>query len=111
SFFVVVTPLMSSRNAFNKDGLTVAVFITDPEEAPRPDSQRLGAQFGLTPKESMIAIALMRGKTLIHAAEQLGISHNTARTHLQRIYGKTSTSHQGELLRLLFSMSHTIQIS
>jgi DNA-binding CsgD family transcriptional regulator len=47
----------------------------------------------------------MQGEALVRAADRLGISHNTARTHLQRIYRKTGTSHQGELIRLLLSAS------
>ena len=37
------------------------------------------------------------------AAEMLGIGEPTARSHLQRIFSKTNTTRQADLLRLLQS--------
>lgn len=79
------------------------VFISDPEAKLQTAPEVLARLYDLTAAESRLAEQLMQGETLVHAAERLGVSHNTARTHLQRIYQKTDTSHQGALVRLLVS--------
>jgi DNA-binding CsgD family transcriptional regulator len=79
------------------------VFITDPEAKVQTSSERVAQIYGLTEAEARLAQLLMNGETLVRAADVLGISHNTARTHLHRIYGKTDTRHQGDLVRLLLS--------
>ena len=104
-FSLVVMPL--SRLAFSPDGRepAVMVFVTDPETKSRTAPEALAHAYHLTPAESRLAEQLMHGETLMRAAERLGVSHNTARTHLQKIYQKTNTSHQGELVRVLVSLA------
>ena len=100
---VVIMP--ASIHAFPPDARepTVIVFISDPEAKLQTAPEVLARLYDLTAAESRLAEQLMQGETLVHAAERLGVSHNTARTHLQRIYQKTDTSHQGALVRLLVS--------
>jgi DNA-binding CsgD family transcriptional regulator len=77
------------------------VLITDPEQ-PGPAKLDLLVQlYGLTPKEAEIAVNLSQGKTVEQTAEQLGMTYQTARTHLRRLFIKTGTSRQTELLLLL----------
>jgi DNA-binding CsgD family transcriptional regulator len=57
--------------------------------------------FGLTKAETRLAQLLVAGHSLASAAASLGISHNTARTHMKRIYDKTATSRQSQLVQLL----------
>jgi DNA-binding CsgD family transcriptional regulator len=45
----------------------------------------------------------LRGKSIEEAAEQLFISPHTARTHLKRIFMKTDTHRQTELVVRMFS--------
>jgi DNA-binding CsgD family transcriptional regulator len=97
----------ASVNAFSPEAKQPAVilFVSDPETAIQPFPQLLEQLHGLTPAESRLAEQLMQGETLTHAAEQLEISHNTARTHLQRIYEKIDTNHQGDLIRVLLTVA------
>jgi DNA-binding CsgD family transcriptional regulator len=57
----------------------------------------------LTPAESRLLDSILSGLGLAQAAEQIGVSLATARTHLQRIFDKTETSRQGELIHLVMS--------
>jgi len=77
--------------------------ISDPEEAPRPCDRKLRRLYGLTDAEARLACSLAGGATLEEAAARAAISLNTARTHLKRIFLKTDTSRQAELVRLLAS--------
>lgn len=58
--------------------------------------------YGLTRGEAALAASLMRGKSVEDAAEELFISHHTARTHLKRIFMKTDTHRQTELVLRAF---------
>ncbi|WP_181706575.1 helix-turn-helix transcriptional regulator [Chthonobacter rhizosphaerae] len=79
-----------------------AALILRPLRAPS-DPDTMKALFGLTRAEVRTADALMRGLSLAETAAENGISINTARTHLARIFGKTGTRHQGALVALLKS--------
>jgi DNA-binding CsgD family transcriptional regulator len=83
---------------------SVIAFLTDPDQRTPIAAGVLEMAYGLTGAEIRLAEHLLNGETLTHAAELLDISHNTARTHLQRVYQKTGTNHQGDLIRLL----HTV---
>jgi DNA-binding CsgD family transcriptional regulator len=61
--------------------------------------------YGLTGGELRVLLALAQGLGGKEAADMLGVSESTVRTHLQRIFSKTSTSRQAELLQLLQSSS------
>ena len=79
------------------------MFISDPEAAQQTNLECLAATFGLTPAESRLADHFTQGKSLTESAEALGITQETARVHLKRIFEKTYTHRQGELMRLLLS--------
>ena len=58
----------------------------------------LHRHFGLTPSEAGLALRLGTGETLQSAAAELHISYETARTRLKRIFSKTGTGRQAELV-------------
>ena len=60
--------------------------------------------FGLSDGQMRIAREIALGKSLKGAAQNLGISVNTARTHLTRLFEKTGVSTQAALVRLLLSV-------
>jgi DNA-binding CsgD family transcriptional regulator len=62
------------------------------------------AVFGLSDGQSRIARHIANGVGVKSAAEALGISVNTARTHLARLYEKTGVGSQTALVRLLLSV-------
>lgn len=77
------------------------ILLDDPErdnDAARQDLVRL---YGLTPTEAKFTLALLDGCGLDSAARRLSISRNTARTHLKRIFEKTRTHRQAELVALV----------
>lgn len=62
---------------------------------------RLEASYGLTPAEARCAVALVAGGSRAELAQRLGISTGTVRTHLSRIFHKTNTTRQSELVALV----------
>jgi DNA-binding CsgD family transcriptional regulator len=59
---------------------------------------RLQCHFGLTPAEARLALRLVAGETLRSAAVKLNITYETARTSLKKIFKKTETCRQAELI-------------
>ena len=80
-----------------------AIYLTDPERRFELDSGKLRQLYKLTPAEARLAALLAQGLRLEDAATELGVSLNTVRTHLKRIFSKTETDRQAELVRLILS--------
>jgi DNA-binding NarL/FixJ family response regulator len=65
--------------------------VTLPEASPNGGGHgqlQLGLEYGLTSRESQVAILLIEGRSNIEIAKQLKISPHTARHHTQRILAK-----------------------
>jgi len=75
--------------------------ITDPERQPLASKDVLMQAYKLTRKEALLAAKLFEGKSLDQAAQELAITYETARTHLRRIFSKTGTSRQAQLILLI----------
>jgi DNA-binding CsgD family transcriptional regulator len=57
--------------------------------------------FGLTSSEATLASEIIEGRGLEPAANKCSMGINTARTHLKKVFSKTQTGRQAELVRLL----------
>jgi DNA-binding CsgD family transcriptional regulator len=97
----VAPPLKPSPQFAGKPRRGVVVVITDPERPPVARVEQLIQIYKLTPKEAAFAAKLCEGKTVEQVGEELDITYETARTHLRRIFSKTGTSRQAELLLLV----------
>ena len=97
---VIVTPCDSSRGG---DGLALA-FFSDPAGKPASREPTLRSQFGLTPAECRLAGLLHQGKELRTAAETMKVTSTTARFMLKRIFHKTGSHRQSQLIRLMSSL-------
>lgn len=56
---------------------------------------------GLTGAETEMLRLIFKGLNTVEAASVLGIAKSTARTHLQKIFAKTGTSRQSELVHFV----------
>jgi DNA-binding CsgD family transcriptional regulator len=59
--------------------------------------------FGLLPSEARLAAALGDGDRLTEAADRLGLTIETARNYSKKIFAKTGTRGQADLVRLILS--------
>ncbi len=104
---VLVVSLQASDRlnmARPKERQPVAViFVNDPERPHHMPLEQLTHLYGLTAAEAKLAQALTAGKSLHNLAKDLGITTGTARTHLSRIYLKTDTHRQAELVQLVLT--------
>jgi DNA-binding CsgD family transcriptional regulator len=98
---VLVFPVSTSLPALGCERPAAVVFVGDPERSPEPVPDRLRRLYGLTRCEARLAAHIAAGRCLDDTAEQMGITRETARTHLKRVFAKTDTRRQGELVALL----------
>ncbi|MGX5734291.1 helix-turn-helix transcriptional regulator [Bosea thiooxidans] len=75
--------------------------VDDPESAMDRKIAEVSEACGLTPTEERMLSLIVEGLDTIVAAKRLGIAPTTARTHLQRLFAKTGTARQSELVRFV----------
>jgi len=103
---VHVMPLRTTGRASAMPQRAVAaVFVATATSPPQMPAAALALLHDLTPAETRVLELIAQGKTPAEIASQLGISLSTTRTHLQRVFDKTGTSRQVELVRLVGSLS------
>lgn len=79
-------------------GLAI-VLVTVPEpDLPLP-GRVLAEAFGLTPGELRVLIPFLGGRTLAEIADDIGVTRRTVKAHLQKLFEKTGTTRQPELMR------------
>jgi len=88
------------------DLLVVATAISASALVPSPTI--LTGLFDLTQAEVTLATALAKGSSLKEAAAEAGLRFSTVRTYLNRIFRKTGTNQQSQLVALLKS-AHPLQ--
>lgn len=81
-----------------------------PPRAPAPaatiatadgDLVRLQGMFSLSPAQARLAISLFNGNTIKNAAADLGITEGSARQYLKKVFQRTGTRRQLDLVRTL----------
>lgn len=78
-----------------------AVFVsTTTSASPLPEAV-LATLFELTPAEARVLLTIGSGMNPAKSALSLGVSENTLKTHLNRIYAKTGKSRQADLVKLV----------
>ncbi len=111
SLAVTIGRLPLASRFLGTDRRAAAIYITDPQNPFDLDSSKLRRLYKLTPAEARLAAHLAQGSRLEEAAADLGVSLNTVRTHLKRIFSKTGTDRQAELVRLIISGPARIAMS
>lgn len=97
---VEVLPIPAEARAPFLFGRALLMLI-DLDARPVPAGASLMQLFGLTRREADLAVHLAGGLGLPEAADRLGITRETARSHLRSVFSKTETGRQAELVGLL----------
>lgn len=103
SLIVHVLPLRRAAHDIFSGGDILVAATAVSASAMVPSPTILTGLFDLTPAEARLAIALASGRSLQAAAMEGRVTLKTGRTYLERIFRKTGTSHQGQLVALLKS--------
>ena len=78
------------------------VCATDLNAMVAMPEERLRALFGLTAAEARLALAIFDGASPRDAADQFGVSFQTVRNQLSRVFEKTGTRGQSDLVGMLW---------
>jgi DNA-binding CsgD family transcriptional regulator len=82
------------------DSKQAAAVPPSPPLQPQDDAAVLQSQFGLTPAQARLTGLLLTGRSTKDIAAALGITDESAREYLKRIYRKTGTHRQTDLVRV-----------
>ena len=102
SYVANVLPLTSG--ARRKAGISycaVATVFVHKAALDLSPPEAIVKEFSLTPAELRVLFAIVEIGPVPEAAEVLGVSEATARTHLRHLFEKTGTSRQAELIKLV----------
>ncbi|WP_193335514.1 response regulator [Devosia beringensis] len=81
----------------------VGLFVTDPQWRSSDAAQAVAQLYGLSPAETRLALALVRGLRLDEIAEEFGLSRNTVSYTLKNLFRKTETDRQADLISLFIA--------
>jgi DNA-binding CsgD family transcriptional regulator len=98
---LLLRPTGRSRSGLTHPAAVVAMSRRDTREPLESGAAVLMHRYGLSAREAALAEALSRGVPLIEAGEQLRLTPETTRNYSKRIYAKTGTSGQADLVRLI----------
>lgn len=82
------------------DGPLFAIVLAPLSLALESAGPMVASVFGLTRAEQRVFEEIAAGQSVEQAAERLGIAVSTIRTHLLRLFAKTETSRQSDLVTL-----------
>jgi DNA-binding CsgD family transcriptional regulator len=86
------------------DSARLLVLVIDPGARTLAAATVLQAAFGLTPAEARVATLIGSGLSGPQAAQALGVSPTTVKTHLARCFEKLGVRSQVELARMLSAL-------
>lgn len=91
-------------------GNAVAALFVQPAHFDPPSiPEGLAQAFDLTPGELRVALATVRHEGVAEVAETLGIAETTVKTHLARIFGKTDTRRQADIVKLVAAFASPLR--
>lgn len=70
--------------------------------------ETIAKHFGLTPSELRVLLSIVQIGGVPETAQALGIAEQTVKTHLHRLFSKTGTTRQAELVKLVAGFSNPL---
>jgi DNA-binding CsgD family transcriptional regulator/PAS domain-containing protein len=108
---LIATALALNHGQCQPFAAACVVFVQDPRIAPRVPGEAFANLFGLTRAELDVLLALADGRSPQGVADVLGIALSTVKSHLLKIFEKTGTSRQIDLVRLVMGSSPQIALA
>lgn len=98
---ILVTSLKSFNTNFGKNLPTTILYAFETVDNYERIEEVIRSLYRLSPSEAKLVSQLFITPRLAVAAESLGITLNTARTHLKRIYNKTHVHRVSSLIHMI----------
>jgi DNA-binding CsgD family transcriptional regulator/PAS domain-containing protein len=104
-----VLPLASNglRAAFNP--AVAAIFVSTTITGLPSPQEALATIYDLTPAEARVLVQVGAGQSTAAVADLYNLSENTIKTHLARVFSKTGTSRQPELVNIVAHLASPLR--
>ncbi|ATI80649.1 helix-turn-helix transcriptional regulator [Sphingobium yanoikuyae] len=99
---MLVAPLRSPSVSANAKPVAI-VYLSGDRRSQADRCEQLAELFGLLPSEARLAWAIASGLSIHEAAKELQLSIETARNYSKKIYAKTGSRGQVELVRTILT--------
>jgi len=102
-----VLPLASAARRCVAEGYAAvaAVLVQKAALDAKSATEAIASTFNLTPSELRVLLTIVELSGVPEAADALGVGQATVKTHLHRLFRKTATTRQAELVRLVAGFS------
>jgi DNA-binding CsgD family transcriptional regulator len=90
----------ASANALSAEAPAASLFVT----AILMQCAKASVAYGLSPREEEILGYLVRGRSVVAVAEEMNLSRNTVKTHVEHMYRKLDVHTREELLHAVESV-------
>jgi DNA-binding CsgD family transcriptional regulator len=103
AYLAHILPLTSGarQRAGSTHAAVAAVFVRKAELELPTTPEIIARHYRLTPSELRVLLAVIEVGGVPEVAEALGVADTTVKTHLGSVYGKTGTSRQADLVKLV----------
>jgi DNA-binding CsgD family transcriptional regulator len=91
-------------------GAVAALFVHKASLALPSEPECIARHYRLTPTELRVLLAIVEVGGVPEVAEALGVASSTVKTHLGNVYGKTGTSRQVDLVKLVAGFSNPLAV-
>ena len=92
---------MARRRAGSAYAAVAAIFVRKAELEIPSTPEVIARHYNLTPTELRVLLAVIEVGGVPEVAGALGVADTTVKTHLGKLYGKTGTSRQADLVKLV----------
>lgn len=87
-----------------REALVALVFLGDPQRSVPSRAALLRSMYGLSPTEVRVADLFADGLTIEQIADRIHVTAGTARFHIKKIFAKTGSRRQSELMKLMLTL-------
>ena len=101
--YILVSPLHSRSQNYGHDLPIAIVYVFETINDSERIEDVVRVLYNLSPTEARIAAKLVWTPQIEDVADDLGITYNTVRTHLKRIYTKTNTNRLSSLVHMIIT--------
>ena len=107
-----ILPLTSGkrRNAGLGYNSVAAIFVKPVLPEVTTPLQALGNMYGLTSRELSVMLAIVNTGGVPKVAEMLGLSQETVKSNLKRVFAKTSSSRQADLAKIVAGVANPFAV-
>lgn len=98
---MMVTPLLAPASRSSLPDISALVLFGNPQVERSKAVDMLRTLYDLTRAEAEVSWLLAEGHTLEETAAQRGVTVNTARSQLKRVFAKTGVRRQPDLVRIV----------